>query len=272
VAIDTPDWMRLTQLAAPVLLGTISQANGATIATGTVSAIPFQTGWLVTFANNAIAFAGSKLTIVDSVSGQPYVDATPMPGDIPAVSVPVSGLSTAVVNVSLSGLPLNSSGFAKVVAYVFGMFGAGVQAVYNSPLQPIYVKEVPDPFSGFLSGGLTVTTVISAIAISGTLTPITAVVGSTVVIYGYSFSIRAGVSATVGLYSAVMEDTTGAVILDRFDLNWATAVGTGNSVVSADIPQGVTLPAGSGLKIICSGGNPGTMQFTGRIYYTAAIL
>lgn len=270
MAVDTPDFMSMTQLAAPVQLGTITQANGATTAVGNVNAIPFQTGWLVVFANNLIAFAGSHLVVSDNVSLQPYVDADIAIGDIPAVSFPVSGLASAVVRVTLSGLP-NNAGAARAVAYVFGLFGVGVQAVVNSPLQPLYVKEVTDPFSNFIGGAVKSIAVAQNIAIGSSATLITGIVGQTIVVYGWSLDYGPSVVATLGLYVGFIEDTIGAVVLDELQFRSGSAAGMMSKNKTMWVPQGIQLPASAGVKLL-TGAIAGGLDVYGAMYYTQAVV
>lgn len=267
MAIDTPDWMNMTQLAAPVQLGIITQANGATVATGTIASIPFQTGWLVVFNNKSIAFAGATLLIEDNVSLQPVISLSATTGDIPAISTPVSGLGTAALLVSMTGLPLNSSGSAITIAYVLGLFGAGVQSVVNSPIQPLYTKEVTDPWSNFLNPLMKVTVVTSNLAAGASFTPITGVVGKTITVYGYDLSIGP-VGLVVGGYQALYEDTTAAQLVAVTRINVSTAVGTAIATRTLWIPPGITLPASAGLKVVANAGNVANAVTDGAIFYT----
>lgn len=267
MAIDTPDWMATTQIAAPVFLGSVSQAIGQTFATGIVNAIPLQTGWVVVFDNQQINFAGATVQVADDYSLVLYFSVGSAPSLLPPLNMSVASVLAAGLTISASNLPVNGGGFARPVAYVFAAMGAGIQAVYNTPQQPLYVKEVPDSLPIGYTNDLKVARVASSIAVSSTLTVITAIAGNTITVYGWTMTLRAGVTATIGLYQSDMEDTTAAQQVTEFDMNWATAVGNANEPANMWIPPGIRLPVGAGLKIVTAA-NPGTMGHNGAVFYT----
>lgn len=257
----------MTQLAAPVTLGAISQANGSTSAVGNVNAVPFQTGWLVVFANSIVSFAGAEVIVNDIYSGVVYQNTQSAPTNVPPLSMPVTGLNAAGLTVELINLPVNSSGFARNVAYVLGLFGVGVEAVVNSPSQPLYVHQVPDPLSGYTGGKILSVHVAQAPAVGASTTIINGVAGEYITVFGWDLWVGQQAGA-VGLCQCTLEDTTAAVVLTDMLERVTTAVGALTMHSAIDIPTGIQLPVGAGLKSVAAAGNTGVIDVRGAIYYT----
>lgn len=263
---DIPDWTIGAQLIAPGDLGELSVAHGQVSVIGSYTLSPYATGILV--VPFAVVPLIQVITIQGSASGHNYVDLINPVGQLwPVVWEAIAGQSDNPVQVNIALVSVNNGG-ALPVCHVYELFGAGVQVVRNNPMEPLYVAQVPDVINGAALNNLQVAHLQNAIAASGSLTVIAASGVLAIKVYGYDLAIRANVSATVGIYEAVMEDSTAAITVAQFDLNWATAVGQGNQKNQLYIPPGILLPGAAGLKIVAAAGNPGALAVFGTVLYT----
>jgi hypothetical protein len=269
VGTDVADWAQASQLLAPELLSPIYVANGASNAAYALVISPFATGLVVLATVATSAIVGVRVS--GFVSAQDYYNVDQTTAIWPVVWVPVPGNVDDPYDVSITISPANPGPGQMLVGYVYQVFGAGVQNVQNSELQPLYVAEVPSPINRTFGPSLIPLKVGIAPAAGVSTTLVAGVTNQTLKVYGYDLSVRANVAANVGVYEAVIEDTTAAQTVASLDLDWVTAVGQANQKATLWIPHGITLPVSAGLKIVTSGGNAGAMSMFGTILYTSAL-
>jgi hypothetical protein len=260
--IDVPDYLQLTQLAAPQLLGTISIPSGQQGNPTSFTVSPFATGIVIV----PLAAAGASYAAIEGgVSSYVYGQGNAVFGVLAPVFAAVGGTidNPYLCNVILA--VTNPGPGAILAAYVYELFGVGIEQPINTLAQPLYTQSV-GPNVPLGNAPLLSVIFAASIAASASATIIAATPGSAIMVYGYDITIRANVSATVGVYEALLEDTAAAVGLTRMDLNWATAVGTANEKFSAVIPAGLLMTLSAGLKIVAAA-NPGALLYAGVIYY-----
>lgn len=267
MSVDTPDFMAMTQLAAPVLLGIVKQLQGSTVASGIVNSVPFQTGWVVVFNTGGIVFTGASVGVSDNYSGVIYMQASGVGTKLPPLSMPLASVVVGGLTILVSPLPINNTGFDQSVAFVFGLFGVGVQAAYNTPHQPLYVKQTTDPLPIGYANDLQVLHVSVNLAAAGSATLLAGIAGNTVVVYGYDLTLTP-IGAVVGAYTVLFEDTTAAVQFASPRVTVQTAVGIGTLRSALDIPQGLRLPIGAGIKAVANAANVANSFMDGVLLYT----
>jgi hypothetical protein len=266
VAVDVPDFLQLSQLYAPELLGTVNVPNGATSGSTAFNVSPFATGLVVVL--QPFVLIPTLVKITGNASGYKYAAVTMLTGLTTQAPV-FAAIAGSIDNpYTVAITTASSTAGSTQVASVYQLFGAGVQLVQAPAAQPLPVVITPANEAEPLQAALIATGVLNTIAVSGSFTAVAGVAGTTLTVYGFAMSVRAGVSATVGAYQSILEDTSAAVVIARFDFNWATAAGLGNLERSVTIPHGLVLPLAAGIKIVAAA-NPGTMTHAGVIYYTA---
>lgn len=262
MAIDVPDFLKLTQLAAPAFLGEmdIPAGQGSVNANFTVS--PFATGLVVV----PVQWGGTVIVQVSGfVSGYIYGTYVATNTQMPPIVIPLAGNSDDPIEVQVLNTSTAPGPGPQQAAFVYQLFGAGVQLVENTAVQPLYVRQVPAiPQVGAVQ--LASVSVSNNIAAGGTGNLIAGTVGQQIVVYGWQLDTFP-VGAVVGGYQATLEDTPAAVAVCRVRNNVATNAGSNLVSRTADIPQGLPLSRDAGLKIVTNAGNVGNMFLEGIVYY-----
>lgn len=268
MAVDVPDWLRLTQLAAPNSLGSITVPGGSSLVTVPVSISPFATG-LVVLPLFLLANPVTGVTVQGQTSGSDYVNVvmpagfTAMP---PLFAVNIQPVDS-VLEVSVQ-LNINAAAGGQLAAFVFELFGTGVEQVSNNFLQPLFVSVVPPPVATSAPYNLLSKAFIVAPAVGASTTIIAGVAGKTITVYGYDFSIRSNAAAVAGTYRAIVQDTTATVVVAQCDLMMVTAVGQVSQVHDLPLPAGIALPVGAGLQVTDPAASVATVAVVGTIFYT----
>lgn len=269
MAVDVADWLQLTQLAAPGALGPLTCPNASSTATAAFTVSPFATA-LVVVPVNVSTIPPTWCRIIGASGLGKYASVTFLAGvasQLPVVAA-IPGSSDGPYTVTM--FMQSPAAGALVVAQVYQLFGTGVQLVQTPAQQPLPVQLVPANMVLPQQAQLLSTGVLVSIAASTSSTIIAGVGGQYITVYGFVFSIRAAVTATVGVYESTLSDTTAAVTVSRFDVNYITAAGIGNIERTVEIPLGLALPLGAGLRLLTAA-NPGAMTHTGHVYYTITL-
>lgn len=264
MAIDVPDWLQLTQLAAPGLLGQIIAPAGGSPPFTTYALSPFATGIVVV----PVEWGGVVgIEVAGSVTGFIYGTWTSINQQLPPIVVPIAGAVDNPIQVIVTNTALAPGPNPQLAAVVYQLFGAGVQQVSNSPQQPLYVQTslAPAPGAGVPA--------LKAIGFgvnqaAGVITPlIAAVAGQTITVYGWQCDTFPAVAAA-GSWQARIEDSAGGVAVARLRTNLATAVGQIIVPHALSIPLGLPLSAGTGLRLVASAANPSAFFTEGTLQYT----
>jgi len=262
VAIDVPDWLKLTQLAAPGALGAVSIASGLQSVTITVNLSPFATA-LIIVPQSAYDFV--SWSVVGGVSAFPYITAFAVSNPCPPLVATIGGAYDNPVSIQAVAASVNGTGHAVVVGQVYQLFGTGVQFVENSGQQPLRVRIVPQ--IGQL-GEVQVTTasISSNLAAGGSAAIVTGVVGQQLIVYSASMSIQP-VGAVVGGYQVTLSDSGAATAILRTRVQVTTAVGVASVPYDIDFPTGLQLNQTAGIKVVANAGNVGNAFVEGVISY-----
>jgi hypothetical protein len=263
VAIDVPDWLQLTQLAAPGDLGAISIAPGSQTVSVNVNLSPYATGVIIVSYS---AFALISWLVTGGVTGFPYITAFAVYNPSPPLIANVGGAIDNPLTIEALAASVNGTGVAQVVGHVYQLFGSGSQVVSNTPQQPLYVRDVP----GLVPpGAVQLTTVLFSanLAPSGTSAIVTPVAGEQLIVYGYDISASM-VVPVAGSYQATVQDTGPGVNICRCRISYATAVGMGIARQSLSIQQGLPLQQGAGIRVVAFA-NGANILVEGSIVYAS---
>ena len=266
--------------APPVDLGTVSVPNGFSAVGQSYSAIGSSNTNPVLSLNGTnlqiqilapsqVAYVTVILTDVDTLATDTilayWVGPRTVAGQDDIIEVRLNVTPSQVVQVNVGATV--TTGVANAVQVQQGF---GPPPPVNTPTQPLYVTQVPAPFTRYVQSALQSLHVNAAPVASGTAVLIAAGGAQiTIVIYGYDLSLTpTATPAAAGLYGVVYEDTTGAVVVADAELRVSTGVGSVARAQSLNIPAGLALPAGAGLKYVAGAGNVAACDIKGVILYT----
>lgn len=274
---DSPDWQAATDVA-PILLGTVQIANGASANTVAFT-LPSTTTGLRIVGLQVSPFL-TELDVIGTTTEVAYLGDNNIGGIFNAVyNVPVAAAIDPVVNITVKiGAPNPGPG-ALTVAWVAALTATGMEAVYADPRTPLNVKVTNTPavtvptFPKVIpatSATLAMQVAnITASVVSGTPNVLKAgVAGQTITVYGYEFDISPTTGANIGRYDAILDDTSAATIVGRAELLWQTAAGAGSLRWSRQLPYGIALPVGAGLQVAVPAGSTGPVTVVGCVDYT----
>ena len=266
MGVDTPDFLQLTQLAAPQLLGPVTVAAGQQGSAQNFTVSPFATGLVVI---PATASALLEAAIIGGVSGYGYAFAAYSPGNTPPIVAAIGGSIDNPYEVNVQLAVANPGPGAVTVGYAYQLFGTGVQNVVNIPQQPLFVQEVASSGQLGITTGMLSLALDSNLAIGASSTVLAAPGTSSYVVYGYDLSLSPA-AVTAGAYQATIEDTAAAVLITRMRSQILTAIGQGGLRAAIAIPFGLPLSFGAGIKLVANAGNAGAVFVEGVIYYAPA--
>jgi len=263
VAIDVPDWIKLTQLAAPGDLGAVVIQPGLQSVTINVNLSPYATGLIIVSYS---AFAFISWEVLGGVTGFPYITAFAVFNPSPPLIANVGGAIDNPISIEALASAVNGTGLPQIVGHVYQLFGSGSQFVSNTPQQPLYVRDVP----GLTAAGqqaLTCVPFTANLAPSGSQTIVSPVAGQQLIVFGYDIHTSMVVPAAAS-YQATVEDTGPSVIICKCRIAFATAVGIGGVRQGLAIPQGLPLGQGNGIKAVAFA-NGANILLEGTIVYTS---
>lgn len=262
MAIDVPDFLKLTQLAAPSFLGSVDIPVGDYQATASFDVSPFATGLVAV----PLASAGPVFgDIQGGVSGFVYASVTfPVTGAFPLFA-PLGGNIDNPVSVSVQSSFYNPGPNPIHGMLVYQLFGASIVVPQNPIVQPLYTQEVPG-----VGGAVGVPAVQNAVmglslAANTSGSVIAATANKTITILGYEVTISASVPATLGAYLGGLQDTTGAVTVARWIDRHSSNIGDTGEIYTRRFRYGLRLAFGAGLNAIALAGNPAAMSFQGSV-------
>ena len=258
--IDAPDNLALTDIGFDSL-GTVSIAANQT------------TGSLQFTLDRTVSGLGIQLrsvtqvptvTVQGGVSGTLYL-ATPIFANTGyEMWVRMNGAADNPITVTVT-VPAALSGTQSTpVIDVIAMHGTGVMNVAQSPQDVWSVAVVSQPPA--LPVPLQVAVINNALAAGATATIVAGVGGKVVTVLGYTF-ISAGAAGATGAFDATLEDSTGANVFAYISSFKETAAGQVAVPLSFQLPVGLSLPSGRGVRVHAAAGNGGTGNFHGAIYY-----
>lgn len=263
MAIDVPDWIKLTQLAAPGDLGAVVIQPGQQSVTVQVNLSPYATGVIIV-SYSAFAFISWEVT--GGVTGFPYLTAFAVFNPSPPLIANVGGAIDNPISIEALAASVNGTGLAQTVGHVYQLFGSGSQFVSNTPQQPLYVRDVPALVA---PGQVQLTSVLftANLAPSGAQTLVTPVAGQQLIVYGYDIHSSMPTPA-VGSYQATVEDTGPSVLICRCRIALTSVAGIGGIRQTLGIPQGLPLGQGNGIKVVAFA-NVGNILVEGSIVYAS---
>lgn len=265
MAIDTPDFLQLTQLAAVSLLGTVSIVGIGQVGIGAFTPSPFATGLIIVPQASNLLLSNCKVT--GAVTNNKYVsvlfDLTTVA--LAPVVCAIPGNLDAPYTVTVTAVA-DSSGTTPI-AYVYQMFGTGVQWVQAPAVQPLHVALVPLNNQSIIEQQLESLHVSTNQAAGASTTLLAGISNARVVVYGYDLSTTP-VAGAAGQQKATVEDTTAAVVVAALRMQQVTAAGLGTVARALSIPQGLPLPVGAGIKLVADVGNAANLLTEGTILYT----
>src|ERR1700733_12516204 len=189
MAIDVPDWLQLTQLASPGLLGICAALPGQAVSGGSFNLSPFATGLVVI----PIGTAGPlNVTIIGGVSANTYAQVV-FGTTFPPVLASVLGATDNPVSVSVPIAVANPGPGNLTTAFVYQLFGTGIDNVLNTPQQPLYIADQPPTFQQGSAAATKTLQIIQTLAVSTSATLLAGIAGKTVTIWGYEVNVQPSV-------------------------------------------------------------------------------
>lgn len=267
MAIDVPDFLRLTQLAAPALLGAVTVPVGQAGASPTFVVSPFATGVAMVPLPTLGAIG---MEIQGTVSSHIYAGVNFENADGSPLVASILGNIDSPVRAIVTLQAVNPGPNPVICAYVYQLFGASIDQVLNTRQQPLFAQLMPgfqDQTAG--SSVLHSAHVSTNLAAGASATVISGFAGEKICVYGYDVGLDQ-VGAIVNGYQVTIEDTTAAVTVAALRTWIDTAVGQTAVRSSLDIPMGLLLPAGAGVKVVANVANAGACLTEGVIMYTQA--
>lgn len=264
MAIDVPDWIKLTQLAAPGDLGAVVIQPGLQSVTVNVNLSPYATG-IIIVSYSTFAFISWEVT--GGVTGFPYITAFAVFNPSPPLIANVGGAIDNPISIEALAASVNGTGLPQTVGHVYQLFGSGSQFVQSTPQQPLYVREVPALVApGAVS--LSTVTFTSNLAPNTAQTVVTPVAGQQLIVYGYDIHTSQIVAAANSL-QAQIEDTGPSVVICRCRISMSTGVGIAGVRQALTIPQGLPLQLGAGIKIVSSNANAANILLEGSVVFAS---
>lgn len=265
MAIDVPDWLKLTQLAAPGFLTSAFIPVGQLQVITTVTLSPFATGIIIVPVPTQVV---TQLSMQGGVSLHTYFNLTGrnyLGG--PVVQL-VPGTVDNPLTIDMTINAANPGPQPEHAFDVYQLFGTGVEQVLTNAQQPLVAQMMPGfqdtAVAGFVLNSVSVS---SNLAASGTATFLAGVAGERVVVYGWQLSLFPAAGGA-GSQQLTVQDTANQVVLARLRTYPVTAAGQILTVQSLDIPMGLAFPVGAGLKAVASAANAANTFVEGTIYYT----
>lgn len=263
MAVDTPDFLQLAQLAAPASLGVVQVAVGQTVGTLNVTLSPFATAIVVVPISGANV---QGVSVSGGVSGIVYININKPLSSSPGLVAPVTGNTDNPLTVAVSISPVNPGPGAITAANVYQLFGTGLQQVTAGIQQPLFVQEIGAVGQVSVARSLTSIHLAQNMAAAASVTLVAGQTNEILTVYAYDI-IVGPVAGAAGLFQATFEDTTAAVIVADPLMRVTTAVGALFTRGTLAIPFGLALPIGAGLKVVAAAGNAGAIDVRGQILY-----
>lgn len=264
MAIDVPDWIKLTQLAAPGDLGAVVIQPGLQSVTINVNLSPYATGIIIVSYS---AFAFISWEVLGGVTGFPYITAFAVFNPSPPLIANVGGSIDNPISIEALASAVNGTGIAQTVGHVYQLFGSGSQFVQSTPQQPMYTREVPALVA---PGSVQLTTArfTANLAPGANAVIVAPVAGQQLIVYGYDVHTSM-VAPAAGSVFAILEDTGPGVQFASCRISMATAVGISGKSQSLSIEQGIPLQLGAGIRALAFAGNAINVLLEGSIVYAS---
>lgn len=264
MAIDVPDWIKLTQLAAPGDLGAVVIQPGLQSVTVNVNLSPYATGIIIVSYST---FAFISWAVTGGVTAFPYITAFAVFNPSPPLIANVGGAIDNPISVEALASSVNGTGLPQTVGHVYQLFGSGSQFVQSTPQQPVFTREVPSLVApGAVSMSVARFTANLAPGAASTIVAPTA--GQQLIVYGYDVHTSM-VAPAAGSVFAILEDTGPSVQFASCRVSMATAVGISGKSQSLEIAQGIPLQLGAGIRALAFAGNAINVLLEGSIIFAS---
>jgi hypothetical protein len=264
VAIDVPDWLQLTQLAAPGDLGSVAIQPGQSSVFVTVNLSPYATALLIVCYN---AYALISWQVTGGVTSYPYISQFSISNPSPTLVANIGGATDNPITVEAITPTVNGTGIAQIVGHIYQLFGTGTQLVNNTPAQPLSTKLIPSIAQLGQQQLITASIAVSPAA-GAALTVVAPVAGQQLVVYGYDWGIDPA-APVVGQYIALLEDTGPGVVISRIRMRVSTVIGVMGLRAALDIPLGLPLQQGAGIRVLNSASSSGVTECEGTVLYAS---